>query len=222
VAQHERSPEASAVVGQVLQPGEAPKAITHCGRRDGLWADLEFPFYSSQSDWIRNVMAGNLSVNRECALRIGGFDENFLGVAYRFETEFARRMIANGGRIRYCAEASIDHLRVSRGGTRSGGSHLTSADPRHGVGDYYFAMCARANWFQRWVYMLRRPLREVTTRFHLKHPWYVPVKLVGELRAFWAAVSLCRRGPRLLNNDEDSVAVEERCVSLPNELSQRG
>jgi len=181
---HQEFPDAWAVVGRVLQPGETAQDVPANCQRTGLRADLEFPFYSTTGDWLANVMAGNLSVNREFALRIGGFDENFTGVAYRFETEFARRMIQNGGRIRYCPEASINHLRAERGGTRSTGSHLTSADPKYGIGDYYFAFL-QGGASEAWRYSIYRLFREVRTRFHLSHPWWIPVKIIGELRAMW-------------------------------------
>ena len=46
--------------------------------------------------------------------------------------------------------------------------------------------------------MACRPFREVRTRFHLRHPWFVPVKLLGEMRALLLALRLWRQGPRLL------------------------
>ena len=189
---HQQFPEAVAVVGQVLQPGEVSRNVAAKESRTGLRADLEFPFFRSEADWVSNVMAGNLSVKRDYALKIGGFDENFIGVAYRFETEFARRLIAGGGKIRFCPEASINHLRAERGGTRSTGSHLTSADPKYGVGDYYFALLSGASFPEKADYIGRRPFREVTTRFHLRNPWYIPLKLLGECRAFVWALSLWR------------------------------
>jgi hypothetical protein len=185
--------DAHAVVGQVLQPGESPIDAPARGSRCGLRADLEFPFFSSRGDWIANVMAGNLSVKREAAIAAGGFDENFVGVAYRFETEFARRLIERGGKIRYSPEASIHHLRASKGGTRATGSHLTSADPKYGVGDYYFALISDVPTSEKVAYMLRRPVREVCTRFHLQRPWYIPIKLIGELRAALLAMRLSLR-----------------------------
>ena len=78
------------------------------------------------------------------------------------------------------------------------GSHLTSASPRHGMGDYYFALRSGMSR-ESAAYMLLRPFREVRTRFHLRQPWYIPVKLVGEMRAFAAAVGAWRRGPRLIH-----------------------
>lgn len=142
-------------------------------------------------------MSGHMSVERELSVEIGGFDENFQGAAYRFDTEFARRAIRHGARVRFCPEASLRHLRAERGGTRVHGNHLASADPIHGVGDYYFALLHGWNPSTAW-YMARRMVREVATRFHLRHPWFIPVKLVGEVRAFLWALKLKRQGPRHL------------------------
>ena len=185
-----------AVIGQVLQPGEtavdAPVPV-----QEGLLADLDFPFYSVKPCFVKNVMAGNLSVNREFAIRIGGFDENFVGAAYRFETEFARRVIRNGGRIRYNPEANVHHLRVARGGTRLLGNHLRSASPSHSVGDYYFALLEGRPLDAAW-YSLKRMVKSVLTKFHLLHPWWIGPKLVGEIRGLIAAIRLKGKGPRLL------------------------
>lgn len=195
---HHRHPQAWAVVGQVLQPGQQPQPLPPRVSRTALWRDLDFPFNSDSGAWIENAMAGNLSLKRERALAIGGFDERFPPpVAARFETEFAKRLIAAGGRIWFEPQASLNHLAASAGGTRSRGSHLTSASGHHGVGDCYYALrCGRG--LPRAWYLLRRPLREVRTRFHLRHPWWIPVKLVGELRALVQALSLSRRPPLLL------------------------
>ena len=183
-----------AVVGQVLQPGEVPTAVD-CVRDHGLRADLRFAFFSVAATDLQNVMAGNLSVKRERAIACGGFDENFVGAAYRFETEFARRLIASGGRIRFQPASAIHHLRAPSGGTRAKGSHLTSADPIHGVGDYYFALC-QSQGLTRWAYILQRFFREVRTRFHLWHPWWIPIKWIGEWRAIVWALRLHRAGPK--------------------------
>lgn len=189
--------EATAVVGQVLQPEQSPTDAELPYQQGGLRSCLDFPFYSNRPAWVDNVMAGNLSVRRDAALAVGGFDENFVGSAYRFETEFARRFVRSGRRIRFHPAASIRHLRAERGGTRSTGSHLTSADPKHGVGDHYFALL-NASPFAAGRYMARRSIREVCTKFHLRHPWYIPVKFVGELRAALMALQLYHGGQKLL------------------------
>jgi len=183
------------VVGQVLQPGQQPAPGPHRFTMSGLGACLDFPFNSAIPAQVANVMAGNLSVRREMALAVGGFDENFVGVAYRFETEFCRRLLRAGGRVLFQPAASIHHLRTPTGGTRIYGSHQTSVSPMHGVGDYYFAM-REGLGMEALGYILRRPLREVCTRFHLRRPWWILPKLIGELRALGLAVRLRARGPR--------------------------
>jgi hypothetical protein len=140
-------------------------------------------------------MAGNLSMRRERVLQLGGFDENFVGVAYRFETDLCRRLSRAGGRILFQPSATIRHLRFPSGGTRSHGNHLTSPSPAHGVGDYYFALRQGVSPSVL-GYILRRPVREVCTRFHLRHPWWMPVKCLGEMTALLWAVVLALRGPR--------------------------
>jgi GT2 family glycosyltransferase len=195
-----------AVVGQVLQPGQQPLDVPPRGPRDGLRADLEFPFFSTRPACVRNVMAGNLSVRRDKALAAGGFDENFLTVAHRFETEFARRLIRSGGCIRFEPAASIRHLQAARGGTRSFGGHLRTAKPDFAVGDYYFALC-EARGLPRLAYFVRRLLRAVYAKFYLMHPWYLPVRIVAEARGLWRAGQLFRRGPQLVHGVDDGEAL---------------
>lgn len=207
-AAHGQYPEAMAVVGQVLQPGQCAEPLEYTPRGSGLGRYMDFPFRSTISCFIENAMAGNLSVKREAALRIGGFDENFTPpVASRFESEFAKRVLQQGGKIWFEATASIHHLAAKSGGTRSMGSHLTSASPRYGVGDYYFAL-RHARGFECFRYCVRRFFREVRTRFHLSHPWYIPVKLLGEARAFLQALGL-RKKPCLLPENAWSRAGSE-------------
>ena len=137
---HAKSADLWATVGQVIQPWQEAAQVTPPRRKMGLYRDHDFPFNSTIDADVANVMAGNLCVNRQRALSIGGFDENFTDSAYRFETEFARRVVNAGGRIRFLGTAGLRHLRAQSGGTRSVGSHLTSASPIHGIGDHYYAM----------------------------------------------------------------------------------
>ncbi len=203
-----RSTEAQPSIQACVQPTDAHSPASGVRSRvsSTLRRDLDFAFDGDSPCWVENVMAGNLSVKREKALAIGGFDENFIPpVSFRFETDFARRMVAAGGRIRFEPNASILHLRAASGGTRSQGLHLTSASPIHGVGDYYYALKHGKGW-DRIGYIFRRPFREVRTHFHLRHPWWIPVKLIGELRAIWMAAGLHRAGAKLRSSDDDAKA----------------
>jgi len=183
-----------AVVGQVLQPGEEPRHYAEDELRRGPIRDLEFRFNHDTPCDVQNVMAGNLSVDRARALQIGGFDENFVAVAYRFETDFALRLVAAGGRIRYEPAASIHHLKATGGGVRTWGDHRTSASPMHSAGDYYFA---RHHVIAFWRYVSRRLVKNIATRYHLRRPWTIPSKILGEARGLRLALKLSRKGRRL-------------------------
>jgi glycosyltransferase involved in cell wall biosynthesis len=196
-AERQADPMFDAVVGQILQPGEEPVAFPphEIAPADPL-DDLDFAFNSSEAGFIGNVMAGNLSVKRRRALEAGGFDENFTGAAFRFESDFAARLVRGGGRIWFEPQASIRHLKAGSGGLRSYGDHLRSASPHHSAGDYYFALqnLPRADVAR---YALRRLVRNVATRYHATHPWWIPSKLLGELRGLLLARRLRKEGRRL-------------------------
>jgi GT2 family glycosyltransferase len=158
---------------------------------------LAFPFNSDSPTLVYACMGGNLSVRRDRVLSMGGFDENFVGAAYRFEAEFGRRVWRSGGRILFDPAASIRHLQAERGGTRSYGSHLRSMRPAHSVGDYYFALSQGLSVASA-IYCLKRLTRSTMTRYHLYHPWWIVPKMIGELSGLTYAVRLVAAGPRLL------------------------
>lgn len=188
----------AAVCGQVLQPGEEPDPEANRGpRAAGFLADLDFRFTGTRATEVASVISCNLSVDRAAALAIGGFDERFMGSAYRYETDFARRLLAAGRRILFAPEASLRHLRLPTGGTRSQGDHLAAPAPGHAVGDCYFAL-RHARGGERLRYLARRLVRETCNRYYLRHPWKLPFKLAAEIRALAWARRLVREGPRFL------------------------
>lgn len=185
---HAAHPDAGVVVGQILQPGEKPRRQP---RGEG------FRFCSETSGYIHRAMAGNMSVKRSLAMAVGGFDENFIGAAYMFETEFAERMARSGGRIYFEASASLRHLRASSGGTRSSGSHLRTLSPAHSCGAYYYIFLT-GGVAGSWSSVVQRLFSSVITRHHLRKPWWIPLTLISEIRGTVGALSLIRKGPRLL------------------------
>ena len=185
-----------AVVGQILQPGEEPAHVEQ--PRD----DLEFRFFAADGRFVTNVMAGNLSVKRERAVEAGGFDENYVQAAYRFETDFALRLAGAGGKIWFEPRASLRHLKLATGGLRSFGDHRVTASPAHAAGDYYFALGHRRFF---WPYAARRLMKNVATRYLLAHPWFIPSKIVGEVRGMLLARRLWRAGPKLVGSSWSTV-----------------
>lgn len=183
------------VAGQVLQPGEQPLA-----REPGPG---QIRFCSSRPGFVSEFIGCNFSIKRELALRLGGFDENFVRVAYRFEAEFAARALAAGERIRFEPAASIRHLKETSGGTRSYGDHLKTIKPSHSVGAYYYLLRSKETP-NRLLKIFARPIRAIRTRHHLSHPWWILPTLLAEAAGFFWAVALVLRGPRLLGGKESS------------------
>lgn len=177
------------VAGQVLQPGEEPLSEEPSG--------AAFTFCSSRRQHVSELMGGNFSIKRRLALELGGFDENFVHVAYRFEAEFASRALAAGEKILFEPDASIRHLKASTGGTRSYGEHLTTIKPSHSVGEYYYLLRSKG-LPSRMLKIVARPLRAIRTRHHLSHPWWILGTLLAETWGFLWAVALAARGPRLI------------------------
>lgn len=189
VARHVEAHQEPAVVvvaGQVLQPGEEVEPLS----------PPHFAFRSSIRQRVDEVIGCNFSVRRTTALRCGGFDENFVQVAYRFEAEFCRR-IRSFGDILFEPAATLRHLRAPAGGTRSYGHHLRTVRPAHAVGEYYFLL--RARHPGRWRAFAGRPWRAITTRHHLTRPWWIPPTLLAELLGIGWALVLWARGPRLIS-----------------------
>ena len=183
-------------VGQIIQPWQQVVELGDYQAGAGLMRDLSFPFNCDQDHNIANCMAGNLCVDRSLALQAGGFDERFDGVAYRFETEFCRRLIVHSGlSLQFSAAATLDHLKVSTGGTREAAkSHLTSLSAAHSSGDYYFAL--RHGGLESLEYVLRRWFGSYYSKFYLRRPWWIPVRMVSETLGLLSALTKVLKGPR--------------------------
>jgi GT2 family glycosyltransferase len=174
------------VAGRVLQPWDDDVP-------DVPWSAKQFA--STESRDIGQFMGGNFSLHKGAALELGGFDENFVRVAYHFEREFADRWRARGGRIHFCPKAAIRHLKAASGGTRTFGGHLTTPFPAHSVGAYYYLLRSqRAE--RRMREFFARPFSSITTRHHLRRPWWIPITLISELAGMLWALMLWARGPR--------------------------
>ncbi|MCZ6675191.1 MAG: glycosyltransferase [Verrucomicrobia bacterium] len=195
-AKEYEDPEVVCVAGRVVQPWE--HKLDAC---ESAWLDVRsgdpdaFRFNSRMRADVKRFMGGNFSIKRQMALDLGGFDENFIKVAYRFEAEFADRMLRAGLRILFQPTASLNHLKANTGGTRSFGDHLRSIWPAHSVGRYYYLLMVNQA-HHRFRRMVLGPLYAVHTRHHLTRPWLIPVTLLSELSGVVLALWLFVRGPR--------------------------
>jgi GT2 family glycosyltransferase len=177
------------VAGRVIQPWQEGEDHS---------AAPSFHFAGVRKQWIVEFMGGNFSVRRATALSLGGFDANFVRVAYRFEAEFAHRLLSSGRRILFEPGACLHHLKAESGGTRTYGEHLTTWRPDHAVGAYYYGLRTG-----ELAVFASRPWRAVATRYHLRHPWRMPGTLLAEVGGMLWAFSLFIRGPKRLGPSTD-------------------
>lgn len=185
------------IAGRVLQPW-------HNGRADD--EDLPFLFNSLKRKEVSKFIGCNFSVPRELAISIGGFDTNFVRVAYQFEAEFAYRWIKGGYKIFYEPDALIQHLKSERGGTRSYGLHLETVKPDHAVGRYYFNLCTRPIG-PALIRSFKDCIRSVFTKYHARHPHWIPLTLIAEVRGFLWAILLFKTGRGLINGEDIDLLV---------------
>lgn len=192
VAAHARHPD-GLVAGRVIQPWQ-----------EGIDFAAEGPFHFAAVEpaFIGEFIGCNFSIRRDVALRLGGFDENFVHVAYRFEAEFAHRYRAKGPEIYFEPTACVHHLKVTAGGTRTYGEHLSTWRPDHAVGAYYYGLrTGNTRMFAS------RPWGAVATRYHLRNPWRIPGTLLAELSGMLWALGLFLRGPKCLNQVTEQTSI---------------
>lgn len=191
---------ALAHIGQIVQPWQGPNQLLQDYQpQSGLREDHDFLFNSNAARWIKNCMAGNLCVNRSAAIDAGGFDENFFGVAFRFETEFGRRFCdVHKTKLYYSPIPLLHHLHIKAGGTRSHANFLTSTSPVHSMGDYYYAM-VHGKGADSITYMLRRFFGSFKAKFYLVKPWYLPLRLLAEFRGLFSAVQAYKKGSNMID-----------------------
>jgi GT2 family glycosyltransferase len=180
------------VAGRVIQPWDEDSKDV---------GGQPFHFASTRAALINEFMGGNFSIKKDVARELGGFDENFVRVAYRFEAEFAHRYRASSRQIRFEPRACLHHLKAPAGGTRTFGEHLTTWRPDHAVGAYYFGLRTG-----RWREFVTRPVRAIATRYHLRHPWRMLATLVAELAGMLWAVVLFVKGPKRLGPARDPLS----------------
>jgi GT2 family glycosyltransferase len=190
------------VAGRVVQLWEKDLGKCEDAWLNGRVADPDsFRFSSDKRRSVERFAGGNFSVKRQIALEIGGFDENFVSVAYRYEAEFSERLLRAGHSIQFQPTASLTHLKVNTGGTRSFGHHLRSIKPGHSVGKYYYLLSSNRlpNRIKRFVL---EPFKAVRTKHHLFRPWWIPATLIAELSGMVWACWLAIRGRKYIGARE--------------------
>jgi GT2 family glycosyltransferase len=136
-----------------------------------------FPLNFSRRAPTSNWPSCNASIRRELAIRVGGFDEQFVRTWWD-DADFSCRLRQCGARIVFDPTASLVHLKVPSGGKRpSGNSRFVWADAEYWGVLFYFW---RKNfglfrvWRHVWWYVRHLICRRALVR-----------------RPHWLAVNIC-------------------------------
>lgn len=128
-ARHYADPTVGGVAGRLLSPhGEIKKLDPRYYTSSFHWRYIRF-----DQNWglreVESAPGGNMSFRRDLVFQVGGFDETFVGNAFREETDFCIRLRKLPYRILFDPEAALIHYWQTEGGcdhTRFANSNLIS------------------------------------------------------------------------------------------------
>lgn len=120
---------------------DAPSAIAGAVDQANGWSEVKRPtswprvldykfFFLGGGQDVRgvaNFMGANHCVHVRTAIALGGYDERFIGVALREESDLALRFYAAGHRIDFVSAARLLHLQAPAGGCRRRSPYDVSA-----------------------------------------------------------------------------------------------
>jgi len=119
-------PRVGGVAGRVIDARTRAE-----GRYDARSADPVFGFF--HTSWNHRTRAtvysapgANMSFRREALVRLGGFDERFVGNAFRFENDLVLRLSRAGYVVVFDPEPEVLHFYGSPGGSEN--RHLLGRD----------------------------------------------------------------------------------------------
>jgi len=169
------SPSVEAVTGRLIgrpvrrdRPAKPPHA-PHLEFRD-------FDFDSTRRrERVAVLCGGNHSVRPSTALALGGYDENYLGWAFREETDLALRLHRAGNRIVFDPRAALLHLAAPSGGCRHAGFRRMLQQWKVSFPAHYFGwkhLFPGPCFWQELAVDLRR---SVFSRHNVLGPWRVPM-----------------------------------------------
>lgn len=146
---------------------------------------------------VATFQGANHSIRRSFAMAVGGYDENFVGWAFREESDLALRIWKAGGLIVFDPEAGLTHLEELTGGCSYEEEgrpmpHWMIAFPGN-----YFAM---RHLFPRWEFWKEVAwsnfLRSVARRPNARRPWRIPAAVASYVYSVGRAARLARKKGR--------------------------
>jgi hypothetical protein len=186
-------PAVVAVCGRVVQARRAwsiPSRAAWPRRLDPLYFR---PDGHERLAGIAALQGGNHSVRREAVIAMGGYDENYIGWAFREESDLALRLWQAGGLIVFDPEAWLTHLQEPAGGCRYETEEWPLPDWMIAFPGAYFAMRHLFPTREFWKEILvSNFLRSVARMPNARRPWRLPFAVASYLVALGRAAARAR------------------------------
>lgn len=127
-----------AVCGQILHENGKKRAChdRRIQNADG-WRHVKFNC-SKRVESFPSLAGANMSFRKNLYEQAGGFDANYLGSGFRFETDFSFAIRKLGYRIVYDSCASLVHRYGSEGGANNKHLHSTHISSHRWYQDFFF------------------------------------------------------------------------------------
>lgn len=144
---------------------------------------------------VATMRGCNHSVRRRKMLEIGGYDENYVGWAYREDADAALRIVEKGGIITYDPEAVLIHFGGGPGGCTPPAMDGIEKMAELSFPPSYFAARHLYPQAEYWKEVFVTNVRRFVLRRSIAaRPWILPSAVAGYVQAVLRSLRIARRG----------------------------
>ncbi|MGA2032739.1 MAG: glycosyltransferase [Thermoguttaceae bacterium] len=193
-----RDPKVQAVAGRILQPA----AHRHPDPKASWPQLMDYHFFrldsSRRAENVATFGGGNHSARVRFFKKLGGYDTNYTGWAFREDSDMAIRAWKGGGAIVFDPDAVLQHLAAPAGGCRLKHLHKRLPEWKVSFPATYFAM--RHLFPSRWFWhdlLLGNVRRYVLRKENVFHPWRLPWAILSYLYSAGRSCWVSRRASSL-------------------------
>ena len=170
---HERDSSIAVVTGKTVQ-----RLGWHNPKKKSWPRELDYVYLRLDGDirleGIATLMGGNHSINRKIATQMGGYDETFIGSAFREDTDMALRLIKSGFKIVYDPNCALFHLSAPSGGCRQ--EMGLTGETKFMFSEIYFHFKHwKCSWYHIRTILFSLPRKYIFRKRNIYKPWLVPL-----------------------------------------------
>ncbi len=206
---YENDPSLDGVAGQVLEPGQEPTdqlpPSFHWPHNGWMFFPLNFAKRSATINWP----SCNASIRRELAIKVGGFDEQFVRTWWD-DTDFSWRLHKAGAKIVYDPAATLVHLRIASGGKRPAGSNAHVWYDTEAWGTLFYFWRKNFGLLKVWRHVRWWIRAMICRKALLVRPHWLLVNLLHLGSGYrWASKRL-HEGPIYINSPRSQVKADDK------------